>query len=213
MALCRTINHLRLLVIFVISLELIGVVLHLKQMGLLKQILSGELVSTAEVNKSTSWGNMQFIVHLALYSFACLFFLRWTYVSQFVSKKVNAQPLKSLVQVILLWIIPIANLIRPIQYISEILLRQYPKSDVRALKSYQTTIKSWWILWLISGPIGRFFIYISYPDTNLDRSLTYLILYIIIELLSILTGVLFMVILSRQYKFIRRNSDGLATMH
>lgn len=205
MALSRTVKHLRLLVILTISLEAVGILLHFNQLGLLDLVIEGNFVSTEQINKFSRWGNYQFIFHLALYSFSALFFLRWAYVSDNKSKQTGTNQSKSLSSFLLLWLVPLANLVKPLQHILGFSLNQYKERDRKSLDSYQRLIIIWWVLWLISGPLGRVLIYVFYPDLSVVESYSYMLLYIAIEFISVITGILFITILSRQLQFIRAN--------
>jgi|GEM_PF-5287273 len=206
MALSRTINHLRRLVILTISLEAVGVYLHFTQIDLLGSVIAGDFVSSEQINKISTWGNMQFIFHLGLYSFTALFFLRWSYISPYRGKQIDPRHSKSLSSFLLLWIIPLVNLVRPLQHILGFSLSQSKNRDPKSVGSYQRLIIIWWLLWLISGPLGRILAYLYYPNVSVAESYSYLLLYIALEFISIITGLLFIIILGRQLQFIRANN-------
>tara|TARA_R110002050_G_scaffold122015_3_gene240501 strand:+ start:36846 stop:37466 length:621 start_codon:yes stop_codon:yes gene_type:complete len=205
MALSRTTKHLRLLVILVLVLEVAGIVLHFYQIDALGLIIKGEFVSSVYINKISDWSYWQFVAHLALYSFAGLFFLRWTYTSQIGAVFSKSNTSKSLKEVLVLWFIPFFNLFRPLQHIRAFSLQQFQSTDIKAIKNYRSLITIWWFLWLISGPVGRYLAHLSFPNESVVASYTYLIFYVFLEFLSIITAILFLVILGRQLHFIRGN--------
>lgn len=205
MALSRTNKHLRLLVILVIVLEIVGIVFHFYQMVSLRVVIEGEFVSSAYINQISDWSYWQFLSHLAVYSFAGLFFLRWSYISQAGKEFVQSNVSKTLNEVLLLWFVPVLNLFRPARHIIDFSLKQYLKRGDKALKGYQTLIIVWWCLWLVSGPFGRFLVHLFVPHQSVEQSYTYLIVYVLLECLSIITGILFLVILGRQLRFLREN--------
>jgi hypothetical protein len=94
-------------------------------------------------------------------------------------------------------LIPFANLFKPLQYILGFLLVQ---EDYKLLGNHRKLISIWWTLWLISGPLGRALAYFIFPQENLEQSYFYLLWYIFIELLALLTGLLLLMILRRQLK-------------
>tara|TARA_R110002050_G_scaffold91576_4_gene192215 strand:+ start:1669 stop:2289 length:621 start_codon:yes stop_codon:yes gene_type:complete len=205
MALSRTAKHLRLLVILVIALEIAGIVFHLYQMASLRAVIDGEFVSSATINQLSDWSYWQFLWHLALYSFAGLFFLRWSYISQAGKEFAKSNASKTLNEVLLLWFVPVLNLFRPARHIIDFSLKQYLKKVDKALKSYQTLIIVWWCIWLVSGPFGRFLVHLSVPHQSVEQTYTYLVVYVFLEFLSIITGILFLIILGRQLRFLREN--------
>ena len=205
MALSRTTKHLRLLVILVTVLEIVGIVFHFYQIASLRAVIEGDFVSSAYINQISDWSYWQFLWHLALYSFAGLFFLRWSYVSQASKQFVKSNASKTLNEVLLLWFVPVLNLFRPVQHIIGFSLKQYLKIDEKAIKSYQALIIVWWCSWLVSGPFGRFLAHLSLPHQSVEQAYTYLIVYVFLEFLSIITGILFLVILGRQLRFLREN--------
>ena len=206
MALSRTIKHLRRLVILTISLEAIGIFLHASQIDLLGNIMAGDFVKANEINEMFIWGKRQFLFHLGLYSFTALFFVRWSYVSQKNKKYTEFDHTRPLASVLYLWLVPVANFIRPYQLILGFTLAQYCKRDLASLQSYRRLITIWWILWLISGPFGRFLAYLYYPNGSVFESYSYLFLYLGLEFISIICGLLFVVILGRQLRFFRTNN-------
>jgi hypothetical protein len=203
MSLKRTSKHLRSLVLLVLSLEVIGIYLHFKEIVLFKAVVNGSYVSSEEINQISALSYWQFAFYLGVYCFAGLFFLRWTYISQAKSKLIGELDSKSLKEVLSLWLIPIVNLFKPLQHIRSFLLVQYDKSIQKSLDSYSKLITTWWVLWLISGPLGRLLAHFIFPKENLEQSYHYLQWYIMLELLSLITALLFLMILRRQLKFIR----------
>jgi len=206
MALSRTTKHLRTLVLLTITLEVIGVFLYLSKISILKGIVQGDYVSSDMINQLADWSYLQFVLHLALYSFAGLFFLRWTYVSQAGNKFFDSEKSKSLKEVLFLWLIPIFNLFRPLQHILGFSLQQYIKTDSKSLKNYRSLITVWWFMWLTSGPVGFLLEHFSFIDQSVDQSPSYMLLYLFLEIISIATGLLLIVILNRQLQFIRKNN-------
>ncbi|PTM04077.1 MAG: hypothetical protein DA405_08440 [Bacteroidetes bacterium] len=205
MALSRTTKNLRFLVILIIALEIAGIVFHFYQITSLRVIIEGEFVSSAYINQISDWSYWQFLLHLALYSSAGLLFLRWSYVSQAGKQFVKSNASKTLNEVMLLWFVPVLNLFRPAQHIIGFSIKQYLKISDEAIKSYQALIIVWWCMWLVSGPFGRFLAYLSLPHQSVEQAYTYLIVYVFLEFLSIITGILFLVILGRQLRFLREN--------
>jgi cytochrome bd-type quinol oxidase subunit 2 len=169
-------------------------------MMIFKAVVNESYVSSDEINQISDLSYWQFAFYLGGYSFAGLFFFKWTHLSQAKSILVGEPTRKSLKAILLLWLIPFANLIKPLQHILGFLLVQ---KEAKSLESYRKLITAWWVLWLMSGPLGRILMHFIFPQENLEQSYFYLQWYIFIELLSVLTGLLFLLILRRQLKIFK----------
>jgi hypothetical protein len=191
MLLKYTSNYLRPLIVLILLVDVIGIYLHLKELSLFKAIINESYVASKEINQISDLSYWQLLLYLAVYFFAGLFFIRWSYLSP--PKLVGEQRIKTLKEPLFLGLIPFANLFKPLQYILGFLLVQ---EDYK----YRKLIRIWWTLWLISGPLGRSLAYFIFPQENLEESYFYLLWYIFIELLALLTGLLLLMILRRQLK-------------
>jgi hypothetical protein len=193
-----TSNYLRPLIVLILLLEIIGIYLHLKELALLKAIVNESYVASREINQISDLSYWQLLLYLGVYFFAGLFFIRWGYLSP--PKLVGEQRIKTLKEPLFLGLIPFANLFKPLQYILGFLLVQ---EDHKSLGNYRKFITIWWTLWLISGPLGRALAYFIFPQENLEQSYFYLLWYIFIEWLALLTGLLLLMILRRQLKIFK----------
>ena len=193
-----TSNYLRPLIVLILFLEIIGVYLHLKELALFKAIVNETYVASREINQISDLSYWQLLLYLGVYFFVGLFFIRWSYLSP--PKLVREQRSEILKKPLFLGLIPFANLFKPLQYVLDFLLVQ---EDQKLLGNYRKLITIWWTLWLISGPLGRALAYFIFPQENLEQSYFYLVWYIFIELLALLTGLLFLNILRRQLKIFK----------
>jgi hypothetical protein len=150
---------------------LLTIVADVGRVHITSRILNGEIVTLADAQASDDFVRLSAVLELGTFLIAVIAFCMWIHRATSNGPALGGSQLRFTSGWAVGWFfVPIANLIRPYQAVSEVWRTSDPQvglttAEQRATMKVSPLVGAWWILFVVAGFISRFVFLNGHNDT------------------------------------------------
>jgi hypothetical protein len=150
---------------------LLAIVADVGRVNITSRILNGEIVTLADAQASDNFVRLSAVLELGTFVIAVIAFCMWIHLATSNGPALGGAQLRFTPGWAVGWFfVPIANLVRPYQAVSEVWRTSDPgvgltTAEQRARMKVSPLVSVWWILLVLAGLISRFVFFNARNDT------------------------------------------------